>query len=393
MRGVYRVGLLAGRVNAYERRLCEGVASFAQTQGDWELAFIRPEDLSRKAVSADIDGFICRVPDRLTATALIRTGKPVVDVLNEVPCEAFSHVDSDHAAVGVRAAEHFLGRRFVNFAFCGSGQSFLDARRDAFFQRIVAEKSAYRTFDYKDLPGEARAVTVGVDGTPGKVPDARRLEKWVSTLPKPVAVFCSHDLRAYQLLQVCKRAGVAVPDEVAILGVGNDTLVCSFTQPSISSVDLNAEGVGRLAAALLADRMYGAKTKDPTQPRVVPPRELVVRPSTEVYPVEPRWLSDALVFIRKNVSKGIIAADVIAYLERSHTVVESAFRKVLKTTVQKEIMRTRMDAAVRLLTLTDLPVSEVCRRSGFTRAQYFCNAFQQTYRCSPTEYRTRHKQT
>lgn len=389
MCGTYRVGLLVGRVNAYERRLCEGVASFAQTQGDWELSFLSAKDLAKRS-SANFDGIIARVPDRATAMALVRTGKPVVDVLNEVPCEAFSHADSDHAAVGVRAAEHFLGRRFENFAFCGSGQNFLNARRDAFFARIAADRAAYRTFDYKDHPGERQAVTVGVDGTPGEVPDARRLVKWVESLPKPVAVFCSHDLRAYQLLQVCRRAHVAVPDEVAILGVGNDTLVCSFTQPSLSSIDLDAEGVGRIAAAMLADRMYGAKGAKGPRVRTVPPCELVVRPSTEVYPVEPRWLSDALVYIRKNVGKGIIAADVFAFLERSHTVVEAGFRKVLKTTVQKEIMRTRMDAAVRLLSHTDMPVSEICCRAGFTRAQYFCNAFQQHFRCSPTEYRTRH---
>ena len=124
----------------------------------------------------------------------------------------------------------------------------------------------------------------------------------------------------------------------------------------------------------------------------VKPKGVTVRASTEVYPLDPPWLSDALVFIRRHVARRTTAADVFTYLGRSHTVVERAFREVLKTSVQKEIMRVRIDEARRLLATTSMPVAEIAVRAGFSRVQYLCNSFVTAVGCSPTEFRL-HPQT
>ena len=197
--------------------------------------------------------------------------------------------------------------------------------------------------------------------------------RWLQSLPKPVAVFCANDLRGQQVIFACAEAGIAVPAEVAVLGLDNDTLVCNFVTPTLSSIDPDAAALGLSAARALALGLDGLRT--PPRQALVPPRELVTRGSTETFPVDPPWLSDALVFIRRNINRRLSATDVYAAVHRSHTRVDAAFRERLGTTVQAEIRRVALDEARRLLATTGLSVADVARRAGFASPQYFCNVF------------------
>lgn len=178
-----------------------------------------------------------------------------------------------------------------------------------------------------------------------------------------------------------------VPEDVAILGVDDDALVCNFTTPTISSIDPNAFGIGSAAARTLAEALEGGARKGGVL--AVPPTGLVVRNSTKIYPLDPPWLSDALLMIREEVVRGLTAADVIARLGLSHTVVNAAFRRVLDTTVQREIVRVRIETAKRLLNETALPLAEIARRSGYATPQYFCRDFTAAAGMTPMKWRGR----
>ena len=143
-------------------------------------------------------------------------------------------------------------------------------------------------------------------------------------------------------------------------------------------------GLHRLEAAKLLDSMLhgGAPGKI-----VVPPRGAVTRLSSETYPVEPEWLSGALTFIHRNVASNLSASDVFAHLGLSHTIVEQTFRRILHTTVQKEIINSRIEEARHLLNTTAIPVAEVARLSGFSSAEYFCRTFVAHNGKSPGEWR------
>ena len=215
--------------------------------------------------------------------------------------------------------------------------------------------------------------------------DYRQMQAWVRRLPKPVAVFCSNDLRAYQLAQLCRNAGIEVPHEVAILGVDNDQMVCSFSSPMLSSVDTDVFSIGRTAAESLA-RMLESPGAEPSH-ITVPPKGVVMRPSSQVYPLDPPWLSEALVFITRNVGRNLTSSDVARHLGMSHTPIDRAFRSVLGTSVQKEIVRVRLEMSARLLASTELPVGEVARRAGFSRTEYFCSCFRARFGVTPSEFR------
>lgn len=382
-----RIGIFVERQRAWGRQLCEGIASFAQERVDWELTTLEREDLSNRRLLATFDGFIARVYDETVAEAFRHTGKTVADVSCErtLPYPFIRSILQDNRAIGILAARHFIEHRFTNFAFCGfDGKRFSDTRRDAFARCLRLNHfdcSLYRS------PARVSAELDKSIATRERLvasADSARLQAWLARLPKPITVFCANDLRAFHVLEACKSCGLKVPGDVAILGVDNDTLVCNFTSPPLSSIDPDAFSLGVSAAECLAAALGGS---DGTTPRKIGPKAVIARVSSEIYPLEPAWLSQALVFIRRNVNRHISAADVYAHLKLSHTAVNRAFRVRLGTTVQKEIRKAQLAESCRLLRDTTLPLAEISRRTGFVTPQYFTNVFTAAFKRSPSGFR------
>lgn len=379
-----QIGIIIERQRAYGRNLCEGIVRFARERSDWSLNMFSFEDLRQARELRRCDGFIARVINDEIGDTLLGIGKPVVDVyVNRVRGE-FASADQNADRIGELAVRHFLEHRFTRFAFFGhESHRYSDLRRDAFRRCLAAEGldcEVYQPpksikFDFDRTVIYREQYRIGAEG--------RHILRWISRLEKPVAVFCSHDLRAYQLCAICREAGIAVPSEIAILGVDNDSLLCNFTEPTLSSIDPNAEGIGYAAA----ERLAGLFDGEAPRPSFIMPKGLVERGSTLAYPVNPPWLSDALVFIRANVANQLQARDVFERTGRSHTVVDRVFREVLGDTVARTIANSRIDEAKRLLGSSDLTLAEIAKLSGFASVQYFTNAFTEAVGQSPSVYR------
>ena len=380
------IGIIIERQRAYGRRLCEGIARFARERKDWSLRIVEFSEIRRNPRLRLHDGFIARVMNDEIADVLMNTGKPVVDVFLEKPIPGFAGVDQNARLVGQMAARHFIEHRFTNFAFCGyNGRRYSDDRRNAFVRCLKLNHygcECYRTPSTALKDFEDSVVMREHFGMPS---DAKSLSRWIRRLPKPVAVFCAHDMRAYQLSEICRAEGLRVPDEVAILGCDDDELVCQFTDPPISSIDQNAVGIGYAAADAL-QRMFDSPSAVPPTAKVKPLR-LVERESTRTYPLSPKWLSDALVFIRSNLAQGISAVDVYTHVGKSHTLVDAAFRRQLGTSVQKEISRIRLNEARRLVISTLIPLQDIARHCGFSSLQYFSTSFVKAFEKSPSSLR------
>ena len=380
------IGILIERQRTYGRRLCEGIIRFANECGDWSLRIIEFWELAAKLRANSYDGIIARVLNDSIAKELLRAKCPVVDVFCEKPIASFGAADQDAVAVGQMAARHFLEHRFTKFAFCGyDGRSYSDQRYNAF--RRMLELNHFQSLRYKSPQSDLKDFDESVIMRERfEMPYAKkRLAKWVASLPKPIGVFCAHDMRAWQLCEICKQLGIKVPDEVAILGVDNDELVCQFTSPGISSIDQNAVGIGYAAANTLRQMM--SEPGSVPAPAKVKPAVLFERGSTATYPLEPKWLSDSLVFIRSHISSQISALDVYRHIGKSHTIVNNAFRKKLGTTVQREIARMRLLEAKRLVVSTDMPFCSIATKCGFASLQYFSSSFVREYALSPTAMR------
>ena len=384
--------MIAERDRAYGRELCCGIAEAARREGLWSLSFVWADALKDLKALNGFDGVIARVVDDAMAARLEASGLPVVDVFCTKRYSHFGSVDGDQSEIGRKAAEYFLARRFTSFAYCGyEGYNYSDERRDAFAAALKSNFFGCNVFKtpQRALAEYGASVTRKEDVTLGA--DAQRLASWLKSIPPRTALFCCHDMRAYQVLRICMDEGIAVPNHLAVLGVDNDPLVCSFVTPSISSIDNRGFRVGSAAVAVLS-RMMRSKAARKNPPAVrVKPGEVVQRQSTETYAFEEKWMSDALVYISRNVEKRLTAEDVARFAGRSLPTVEDAFRKVLGRTVQQELVASRLFSARHLLETTSLPVAEVAVRSGFSSAQYFCRMFKADTGLSAERWRERRK--
>ena len=382
------IGFLVERQRAYGRAFCEGAASFAAERPELQLRMLEWDDFRRAGALAPCDAYVVRILDDRMERMLRRTGRPVVDVFYGRPRAGFAVVDLDNAATGDLAASHFLERRFTAFGYCGyEGVRFSDARREAFVAAVSRAGYSCRVYATpRSAVAEFADAVVRSERYCSSGGERTALGAWLKGLPKGTALFCSHDLRAYQVLEICREEGISVPGDLAVLGVDDDRILCSFTSPTLSSIDPDGFGAGRRAVES-AFWMLTHPGRIPP-PVFVPPCALAVRGSTETYPVEPAWLSDALVFIEREAKNGISSVDVCRHVKLSHTTVADAFRRVLGVTVRERIAKVRLEGACRLLRTTDLSVREVARLAGYAGDQYFCREFRRQLRTTPTAWRS-----
>lgn len=367
------------------RTVCEGIAAFAQAHPEWHLTMM-PQYVRRASSLERFDGFIWCISDEHTAQILRATGKPVVDLFAQDFASDMVSIGTDHAACGRLAAQTFISQHFANFAYLGwKGLTFSDRKQKPYVEELRREGRKCHIYLSRamTMPGYLdRHVRNEQLAIPS---DARAIGRWVSRLPKPVAVFCANDFRAWQLAEICRLNEIRIPGDVAILGADNDPVPCLFTSIPISSIEPGALATGFRAAELI-DGMLGGHEPECRRIRLAP-AGVVRRGSTAVYPVDPPWLADVLQHIRADVSESLTAEDIAAFVGKSYSMVEKVFKRVLGTTVQREIMSARLDVAEYLLKATALPVADVAVRSGFKSPQYFNRSFAARHGVSPGEWR------
>lgn len=373
-----KIALLIETSRTFGREFLNGIAKFAQSRHDWLMRLMMPEDLRGRHPFADFDGIIARAADAATIRKIEASGLPTVDTSNELKVRRFISIGPDDDAIGIMAADFFLGRNFKNFAYCGfKGMIFSDNRCKVFTGRLAA--SGFKTHEFPSLEPMTDAFLYGE-----KLDDIRiieRIRKWVKTLPPQTAVFCANDLRAYQLIRAATAESLRIPHDLAVLGCDNDNLICLFSSTPLSSIDTNACGVGYAAARVLHAAMQdpSAAQKRPHKPFYVAPGELIERASTEFYPISPAWLSDLLVFIDRNIANPLSASDVVSHSGRSYPTIEKAFAKAFGETIGQYIVRTKMNEAKRLVSLGKHSSKEVAFLTGFSSPQYFCNAYRRFF--------------
>ena len=380
--GVRKVALLIETSNRYGRDLLYGVRDWMREGERWAIRFT--EQGRRAPLPAWLkdwqgDGIIARVDSPQIAAALRRTRLPVVDVSAERFSSEFSRVSIDNAAVARLAAEHLEAKGFSDFAYCGDRRFLWSRQRGAEFKRCLAV-AGRRCVDF----GEKAQ-----GGRPGSDAEIRAIARWLKGLPKPVGVFACYDGRALQVLEACQLLGLHVPEQVAVLGVDNDELVCELANPPLSSVQPNARRSGYEAAALLARLMRGEKKGvEPTHQ--VQPVRVVERQSTDVVAVEDAKVAAALKFIRLHACEGVDVGDVLRAVPMSRTRLEQKFKALLGHSPHCQLVQQRIARAKHLLAESKVAISEVAEQAGFDNASYLSVAFRRETGLSPFAYRAKH---
>jgi LacI family transcriptional regulator len=203
------------------------------------------------------------------------------------------------------------------------------------------------------------------------------LGKWLRDLPKPVALLACNDMRAQQIMTVCDVEGIRVPDEVAVLGVDNDDVLCELCDPPLSSIDPDVEQIGYAAAALL-DKMVRGETP-PERRILVEPRCVVARRSTDALAIGDREAAEAIRFVQDHACElELEIGDIVDQLSISRATLNRWFRKWLRRSPAEEISRVRLDRAKLLLATTDLSLEDIAQHCGFRYAESVCRAMKRT---------------
>jgi LacI family transcriptional regulator len=374
--GTRHVALLIEATNAYARGVVRGVAQYNHERAHWAVYF-EPHALDSPLPgwlrTWKGDGILARIASRRTAKAVLVAGVPVVDLRRVLAIPGIPSIGPDNQAVARLAAAHLRERGFRHFGFCGvpPGDPPMDDRTVAFRRCLGEAGYACHVFEpHRNATWDQ---------------EQKRIEQWIRSLPKPAGVMTCHDERGLQVLRACARTGVVVPDEVAVIGVGNDDCLCNLAQPPLSSVDLVPRLIGYEAAALLDLLMDG---RPPPSPHIlVPPRGIVTRLSTDVIATEDQVVAQAMAFIRGHACQRIRIRDVLNHVKLSRSALEPRLKRVVGRTIHQEIARVRIDRAKELLSETDLPTKQVAAQTGFRSVQYLARVFHKATDQTPACYR------
>jgi LacI family transcriptional regulator len=192
-------------------------------------------------------------------------------------------------------------------------------------------------------------------------------------------------VRAQQILNACRKFNIRVPEEVSVMGVDNDDVLCNLCDPPLTSIEPNTDLLGYEAAAVLVRAMAGKKVS--AQLTQIPPLRLLERASTDVIAMDDLVMIQAVRFIRHEVGRGIAVKDVLAHVSRSRTDLEQRFRRWLGTGIHAHIEYRRLERVCQLLQETEYNLDEVARRAGYTTAAHLCRLFKKNFHQTPTQFR------
>ncbi|SIN79426.1 transcriptional regulator, AraC family [Singulisphaera sp. GP187] len=382
-RKVLNVALFLETSHSYARETLHGIRSYVREHGPWKFRFSEqgrgvepPPWLARWKG----DGILARMENDRLARAIDETGLPVVDVSCYRLLRTMPSVEPDPVEIARLAVDHLLERGLKHFGFCGvPGVPWSDLRGSS-FARSLAE-AGHDCHLFRRTVVQPISSSWNIDKT--------AIARWIRSLPKPVGILGAWDGCALQVLEVCRNLNVAVPDEVAVLGVDNDDLLCDLADPSLSSIKCSAHQIGYHAASLLGQMMAGADV--PPDIAMVRPAGVVARQSTDLFAIDDHLVSDALRFIRDHACEGIQVCDVLKIVPLSRRVLETRFKSAVGYTPHEAIVRLQLRSIKELLTETNLSLATIATKSGFNHLNYMCKLFKQKTGFTPGEYRARNR--
>ena len=357
----------------FGRGVLRGIARWLREHGPWSI-FLEQRELGAALPDWihewDGDGIITRSDD----PRIVRSGIPTVGLYDRTEDRLrLPMILNDNLAVGRMAARHLADRGFRHLAYYG----------------VAGERwSELRLEGVRAAAAEAEA-TVAVHPSGGRWEASQeRLKRWILGLPRPLGLVAANDIHGLRALDACRRAGLAVPEEIAVVGADDDAELCELSDPPLSSVTFNPERVGYEAAGLL-DRLM-ARGGGAGRPLQVPPLGVSTRQSTDVLAIDDPDVARAIHYIRRHAFEGITVEDVLREVPLSRRALEHRFRRRLGRTPKAEIRRLRLERAKSLLASTDLPLARISDRLGYHQPAYLSAVFRKETGMTPAAYRKRH---
>lgn len=375
-----RIILLLETSRAFGRQLIIGIARYSRLNGPWSF-YKEPVDLKSSIphlTSWKPDGIIMR--DSLITKELLKLKIPTILAIHDSKYpKDLPVIKTDSFSIAKMASEHLLEKGLRNFGFCGFDNYDWSKERGLCFGRFNNE-AGYKTHVYLQ-PKRIRKVDWENE--------QHHVSEWIRTLPKPVGVFACNDDRGQHILEVCKMINLKVPEDVAVIGVDNDPMICDIGDPPLTSIALNVEAAGFEAAKLL-DQLMNRK-KIIGKQIMVTPSHIVQRQSSDILAVNDAEVALAINYIRNNAKNRILVRDVVKTTSVSRRTLEKRFRKTIHRSIYKEIRQIRVEWISKLLIETDLPISQITSLFEFTDVEHISRYFKEEKGIALREFRKLHQ--
>lgn len=375
----YQIGIQISWRLESGRQMMQGILDFADRRGDWTIISDMHFD-AQFAKTNRLDGMIAMAFEEPAIRRLTAAKFPVVGIGTTRLAGRVPFVGFDNMAIGRMAASHLLRLGFSELAYFDHHAPLPDERLAGFLEVAEAEGVTVHK-----LPTNTPHNFDPVHGA------RERVYEWVSKLPLPIGVFAYNDLDALEVAAVAQRAKLHIPNDMALLGVDNDSILTRVCHPNLSSIDHGAKQVGYRAAEMLEKLIRGESVSpDPVR---LPPVGVITRPSTDTMALSDPDVVMALRMIRSGACDGLRADQVIAKVSVSRTALENRFRALLGRSIHQEIVRLRMEKAMYLLRETDLDMPQITDRSGFKYPSQVSHLFRKHLGLSPRQYRAKMRTT
>lgn len=381
-----RINLILQKGGALNREQWHGAAEALSLCRGVDLSFVGfhppfvKRDLAR-VKAFGISGILGMLGRPDYAEFIRRLGLPAVSLFGGKPYAGIPQVGTDDRAIGAMAAEHLARPGVVTLAYFGLPDSRSSHARWAGYSGALrlAGIRARRFSRWAKME-------VGRTYSPSRIiPWEKEIYTWLEKLPKPAAIFCFDDLRAFWLAGACERMGLRIPDQVALLGAGDDPGYVFACNPHLSSVRIPARQEGFRAAMLLVDLIRGGSPPD--MPEFLAPECVVARGSTDILCVPDAHVARALRFIRERRGIGISVEDVVSRGGCCRKVLERLFRHYLGTTILAEIRKEQIEQVRASLRASSTSIEQIAQNCGYTSLNHLARDFKKRTGTAPGAYR------
>lgn len=374
---MYKVILLIDCASEHDRKLLRGMTRYSKENVPWVFYRVSPgfrfendreEWVVQWARQWGADAIIGRW-DEKKLDLLHQLDIPVVLQNNICRSEVFSNITGDYDYVGRLAAQYFRKKLFVDYAFFGIKDIIWSEERCKGFQDEVLRYNG-RFYSYVE---------------PVVGDDREKIMEWLKSLPKPVALFCCDDAHALFVAETCKVLGIRIPDEIAVLGVDNDDLLCNISDPPISSVEMDVENGGYMCCKRLHERLAsGDRTPFNIIIRALTIRE---RGSSLIYNISDKEVLALINYIDTNYSKDLKMEELLNVVPLSRRSIEMRFKKATGQTIYQYLLGVRVEHFAYLLSTSDRPYVDIACEVGFRDITNVSRTFRKYKGCTPLEYR------
>lgn len=378
-----KISLLIDTDRESDRDFLKGITHYSAANGPWEFIFkpLKYLPLTPPAhewsIHKNSDGFIARGFESLSK--IKQFSKPIIaSGIKRETNTKIATVITNSEAIGKMGANHLLSLGLENFAYCGFSKIEWSKKRQTNFVSELT-KEGYSPHTYNLYANSESKDSLRIKD---------KITIWLKSLPKPIGIMACNDDCAMQIMEAAKTLEIQIPEQISILGVDNDDLICSLTNPPLSSIDINFEKSGYEAAKLL-DEMIKKQIQLVTQIKVEPV-EVIERQSTNILLIQNETIATALHYIHENFKSAIQVEDVATHVGLSRRALEKQFKNNLNRTIYTEIRSLRLNHIAKLLVETNMTVSEIMSTLDYSSPEHIARQFRSEKGISPIKFRKRY---